>query len=57
MDRADEFLAAIEAVQAGTATDDQAHDVLAMAILCGRNDLAAKARLILDCRRTKKKAA
>jgi hypothetical protein len=57
MDRAGHFLAAVEAVEAGTATDDQAHDVLAVASLCGRTDLAAQARAIIDGRRTKKKAA
>ena len=57
MDRAGEFLNAVEAVRAGTATTDQAHDVLTMASLCGRTELATMARAIIDSHRTKKKAA
>lgn len=57
MDRAGEFLAAMEAVQAGTATEDQAREVLTMASLCGRTDLVNRARAIIDGYRTKKKAA
>jgi bacterioferritin-associated ferredoxin len=48
MDRAAEFMAAVRAVEAGAATLDQAEEVLAMASLCGRADLAARASAILD---------
>jgi len=56
MDRAGEFLTAVEAVQAGAATLDQAREVLAMAELCDQAQLAAMARAIID-NSAKKKAA
>jgi hypothetical protein len=53
MDQASQFLAAVEAVQTGTSTVDQAKDVLAMARLCGRADLVDLSQMILkqcpDC--------
>lgn len=57
MDRAGEFLAAVEAVEAGTASLDQAREVLLMASLSGRDDLVVKTRAILGHAHAKKKAA
>ena len=57
MDRAGEFLTALEAVQAGTATPEQAREVLLMASLCGRADLVLLARALIDRPTAKKKAA
>jgi hypothetical protein len=57
MDRAGEFLEAVAAVEAGTASLDQAREVFLMASLSGRNDLVVKTRAILGNAHAKKKAA